>query len=339
MLLAAPAVQAGTDNLYSAEIFVDVTAENASVAREKAMNEANRKAFLAIAQRLTTANGVDALSRLSDGQILNFIKEISIVSEKASDVRYIANLKVAVNENIFKNYLREKNISFAVGSDANILIIPTFREFPGDKPLLWEEANPWRQAWDEKPRQQGLLKFSGVSSSPENTAILNADNALASDGTVLDKIGRLNGTSDIYIADAVYNGIEGLKIVLRSYKTGTEETINVPGGRSPQLFEDAITEITARIGNKIKQQDIVESQHQEEITVLFKYTSIREWLSLEKELRSIGIINRIAVDAIGNNRVQFKLAFVGGENKLLRALRDKYYNLKNFGTFYNIEKI
>ncbi len=338
-LISANLSHAQTNPLYTAEILVDVTADNASIAREKAMSQANRKAFLAIAARLTTASNVSSLSQLTDKQILNFIKEVSIISEKASDVRYIANLNVVVNENIFKDYMREKSISYAVGSNANILVIPTFREFSSDKPVLWEDNNPWRKAWEEKPHQQGLITFLSLPNNPENISAINADQALSFDGIALDKVGRLNGSADIYVADATYNGIEGLNITLRSYRNGTEETISVMGDRSPQLFEDAITEVTARINSKMKQQDIVDSQQKLEITVLYKYNNIGEWIKLEKDLKTIGIIDLISVDAIGNGKVQFKIHFVGSEDKLLRALRDKYYNLKNFGSFYNIEKI
>ncbi len=338
LYFVAPAAAQNND-LYSAEIIVDVTAENASVAREKAMNEANRKAFLTIAKRLTTSSGVEALSSLSNAQILNFVKEISILSEKVSDVRYMANLKVAINENIFKTYMREKNISFAVGSDANILIIPTFREFSGDTPLLWEDENLWRKAWEEKTHQQGLIKISPLPATYENISVMTTERALSQDGIAFDKIARINGTSDIYTADAVYNGIEGLTVTLRSVKTGSEETINIAGERSPQLFEDAITEITARINNTVKQQDIADSQQQSEITVLYKYNTIRDWLNLEKTLKSISIIDTINVDAIGSGKVQFKIHYVGNEDKLQRAVRDKYYNLRSFGNFYNIEKI
>ena len=43
-LFSASAAGAG-DMTYNAEITVDVTAENASIAREKAMTEANRQAY------------------------------------------------------------------------------------------------------------------------------------------------------------------------------------------------------------------------------------------------------------------------------------------------------
>lgn len=105
------------------------------------MTEANRKAFLSVAARVTTAEGVAELSRLTDGQILNFIREVSVVSEKASDIRYIAVFNVRVNQDILTRYMQENNIPFVIGGAANILIIPTFREFKTDAPLLWEGTN------------------------------------------------------------------------------------------------------------------------------------------------------------------------------------------------------
>lgn len=80
-LFSASAAGAG-DMTYNAEITVDVTAENASVAREKAMTEANRQAYTAVAKRITTADGVRRLNELNDAQILNFIKKFRLFPKK-----------------------------------------------------------------------------------------------------------------------------------------------------------------------------------------------------------------------------------------------------------------
>lgn len=63
-LFSASAAGAG-DMTYNAEITVDVTAENASVAREKAMTEANRQAYTAVAKRVTTADASADLTSLT----------------------------------------------------------------------------------------------------------------------------------------------------------------------------------------------------------------------------------------------------------------------------------
>lgn len=327
------------DMTYKAEITVDVTAENASVARERAMSNANRQAFTTVAQRVATTDGVRQLNELTNPQILNFIKEISVVSEKASDVRYIATLNVAINEHILKTYMQENDIPFVIGNIANVLIIPTFREFKTDVPLLWEANNAWRKAWEQNPRNISSIKFYSIPANGSNYAALDAEKALRMDGIALDKIAFINNTQDIYVADAVYNGIEGLNVTLYSYNDGSEETLNIPGERSEQLLQDGINQVSNSIYGKVKKQNIVDSQKKSDITVLFTYNSLKEWLALEKSLKEIGYISKISTDAMGSGKVQFKISYLGNFDKLLEALRNKYYNLKSYGDFYIIEKI
>ena len=327
------------DMTYSAEITVDVTAENASIAREKAMTEANRQAYTTVAQRVTTAEGVNKLNELNDAQILNFIKEVSIISEKASNVRYIATLNVAINEHILKTYMQENDIPFVISSMANVLIIPTFREFKTDMPMLWEAGNLWRKAWEQNPRTIGSAKFYSIPANGSNYASLDAEKALSMNGLALDKIAFINNTKDIYIADATYNGIEGLDITLYTYRNGKVENISVAGDRSPQLFIDAINKISDHIYNQIKTQNVIDRQNKSEITVLYSYAYLKDWLMLEKQLKTIDYISKISTSAVGSGRVQFKITLIGGFDRLQEALRNKYYNLKNAGDFYIIEKI
>ena len=303
------------------------------------MTEANRQADTAVAKRVTTADGVRRLNELNDAQILNFIKEVSIISEKASNVRYIATLNVAVNEHILKTYMQENDIPFVIGSVANVLIIPTFREFKTDAPMLWEADNLWRKAWEQNPRAIGSARFFSIPANGSNYAALDAEKALRMDGMALDKIAFINNTKDIYVADAVYNGIEGLNVTLYSYRDGREESVSVPGDRSPQLFIDAINQISDHIYNQIKKQNVVDRQNKSEITVLYSYAYLRDWLILEKQLKEIGYVNGISTAAVGSGKVQFKITYIGGFDKLLEALRSKYYNLKSAGDFYIIEKI
>ena len=64
------------------------------------------------------------------------------------------------------------------------------------------------------------------------------------DGMALDKIAFINNTKDIYVADAVYNGIEGLNVTLYSYRDGREESVSV-------LFSTHITSDLERIADDI----------------------------------------------------------------------------------------
>ena len=121
---------------YSVEVKVDVTDVNAAQAREKAMRSAYRQAFETVLKKLVSAQDAAMLSAMTDDQMVNFIQEVGIVSEKASDVRYIATLQVTINKAVLNAYLREKEIQTAVADKSKIVIIPIYREFEADRPLL-----------------------------------------------------------------------------------------------------------------------------------------------------------------------------------------------------------
>lgn len=335
MVYAAP-----NNTVYSSVVSVDVTDVSSSAAREKAMNEANRKAFMSVVGKVAASGAVTKVSSLSDAQIINFVKEVSIVSEKASDVRYIADLQITLNGSLLRTYLKEQGIQFVETSTSSVLIVPVFREFKSDVPLLWESQNLWKKAWDEN-KNNGLVEIISIPTNGDNYLAIDASKALGLNPTAMEQIARNNNTKDIFVADAVYDGIDGLDVNLSSYQNGDVvfETIKVSGVRGDTLFKDAIAKVSSTIEDKIKSQNIIENSQKSEIVVLYEMNSMREWVATEKLLKGIGYIKNIAIDAMGSGKVQFKISFVGTQEKLLHALRAKFYNLKKQGDFYILERV
>ncbi len=121
-MFAFPAMAA--DNYFSI-VDVDVTDVNAAVAREKAMAQANRRAVNEAAEKFTDSKGMEVVHGLSGEQIMYFIKEATVLEEKSSDVRYIAQLKVTVQNDVLRQYLQEKGLS-EYGNSQEINVIYLF---------------------------------------------------------------------------------------------------------------------------------------------------------------------------------------------------------------------
>ena len=96
---------------YSSIVSVDVTDVNAATAKEKAMAEANRRAVNSIIPEFADERALALMDTLSDEQILYFIKEATVLEEKSSDVRYIASLRVTIQDRILRQYLYEKGVA------------------------------------------------------------------------------------------------------------------------------------------------------------------------------------------------------------------------------------
>lgn len=340
LVLAAPRALLAAD-LFAVDVMVDVSDVNAAKAREKAMTAANRQAFISVLKKLTSPDAVRQLQQLNDNQILNFIKEVSVVSEKASNVRYIAELKVKFNEEILKKYLNEKNIPFTEEAGFRVVVVPIFHEFPSDPPQLWEASNLWRQAWEKKQGSgSGIVDFISAEATGANYEMLSAAKALEMDAPTLDWLGRTYKADEVYVLDAVYDGIDGLKVKMYavSGRGGVERTIRVPGNKGEKLFADAVDQAKSVIGEQIKNSNLAESQQKSQIMVLFEFNKISQWLQLQKELKQTPYIKEIREDAIGLGKVQFQMLFTGSPQRLEQMLAGRQIFLHQYDGFYTITK-
>lgn len=112
LLLIGMSAYADETNIYEAQVEIEATGKNASFARQQALNEANRKALYIVTERICTTNSAQIFGHLNDNQILNFVREVSVISEKVTDSQYAATLKITINEAILTAYLQEKNVTF-----------------------------------------------------------------------------------------------------------------------------------------------------------------------------------------------------------------------------------
>lgn len=326
------------DERFTVDINVDVTDANASTAREKAMNEANRAAVLAVTKRISTAEGVSRMGSLNENQLINFIREVSVIEEKTSPVRYIAHLRIVLNEDMLKQYMKERDIPLLLAGGGKILVLPVFREFSSDKPMLWESANPWKQAWDNADNTSAVT-FVSLPANAFNYSAVSADQALALDGEALTKVIHANNASDAYVLDATYDGIEGLLVRASSYN-GDSQTIRVPGSRSSgaELFTHAVEAVKKQLEGQISAQNISENSLENSMIVLYNFNRLPEWATAEQALSNTPSINDVNVQAFTSNKAQLKLTYVGTEDKLIKLLNSQGYTLRNRGNHYLLEK-
>lgn len=337
VLMVAFDAQAENNPVYTVEVNVDVTDVNAAKAREKAMMAANRKAFETVVRNLTTASGAGSLLKLSDDKILNFIKEVSVVSEKSSNVRYIADLSVTINEGILKAYMNEKEISSAVAAASKVVVLPVYRPGSAIAPQLWESDNPWKNAWDTKAPSNGLVSIVTAINAP-----ISAQSALAYENLVLEEVLLNNNANEVYVLDAVAEG-NGLRIWMSPFKSADSagESVRVEGNpQSPEIFTQAVEMVSAKIENKMKAASIAESQVESSLEVIFNYNSLNAWVQTEKKLKNVPYVRNLQIEAMANGKVQFKLDYVGSYENLLQAVRAKSMSLNVYDSgFYLLEQL
>lgn len=166
------------------DVIIDKTDKNAVVAREAAIVEAQRKAFEVLAQRSMSPEDFKAYNMPDSKTIATLVDDFEIKNEQISTTRYVANFTVRFLPDI-NNYIKipdslgrviaagpvattptaaatavpaQSSIAStpvpatatpaAPATPQNILVLPYFESASGKK-VLWEDPNPWRDAWEE----------------------------------------------------------------------------------------------------------------------------------------------------------------------------------------------
>ena len=152
LLILATAV-AAADLFEVRDVEVDVTADSAALARQQAIAEGERKALEILLDRLVAGEADVALPE--GPQLQALIQDFSIVSEKASAVRYIATMVVRFDADAVRAWMVEQGVPFAARPSEPVVVVPVWE---ADNSLtLWDDPNPWREAWDESTASASLV--------------------------------------------------------------------------------------------------------------------------------------------------------------------------------------
>lgn len=326
------------DDLYDVDVLVDVVDKNAAQAREKAFVAANRQGLINLLKKITTSDGVRQVAELNDNQIQNFVKEVSIISEKVSDIRYVAELKVRFNGNILRKYLREKHIPFTEEGGFKVLVLPLWQQ--GEQTLWMEPENLWRVAWNDNSVSDGMVEFLIAGNNELSLEAVNAGKVLEFDSLLLEQLARTYKADELYIvyASSMTGGVQ-VKIFAPSGRGGIEQTISVSGDGSVANMENAVSQVKEIISGRIKKYNLEEDNKQYEMLVLYQYSDLKSWLQLKKDLRDAPYVKTIKEDAIGGGRVQFRIKYVGSFERLEQVLFSRGLRLMPYDGFYVISKV
>lgn len=325
---------------FTVNIKVDVTADDSALAREKALNGANSSAVIAAAKRITNDEGVAQISALNQDQLVNFIKETSVTEEKTPPNRYIANLKIVVNDDLLKQYMHERNIYISEALIPQILIVPLFNNNEGGAPLLWEISNSWKQAWDTASIDSPVT-FNIIKDNSTNISALSATQAAEMNQAALTEIKELNHVDDVYVLNAAYNGIDELNVAISSL-SGYQDNVKVNGVKSAEdeMFTSAMQQITPLIEkNAFLQKDAPAQPETAQVTVLYPFTDLSEWISAENSIKSQAMVLSMEVQAFSPGKTQFIINYTGEIDDLITALKSAGYLLEESGNYMILKYI
>ena len=328
LLLAAPRISASVaeDDPFSATVRVDATAETVAAARDLARIDGQRRALGEIVDRLSGGGGNAKLPRLDDEAITNLVTSFEVANEQMSAVRYIADYTFHFRRTAVERMLHTAGLAVAAPEGKPIVVLPVYRN--GPRPVLWEDPNPWREAWSQLPAN-GPMRLVVPLGDAADIAAIDAEKALSGDAEALAAIARQNDGDDAIVALAAARGPGDspgdLDITVRRYHQGqladshfTPLAAN-PGESGENLLRRAVSAVALDIESGWKKAP-PPYQQQGSLTAIVPITGLDDWLQLRERLAALPTVAKIELTALSREEATIEIQYFGDVNQLKASL-------------------
>ena len=333
---AMPGRAQQAEDPYTATVKVDATADSAANAREAARIDGQRRALAAIADRLSGGTGAAKLTKLDDKAITDMVVSFEVANERMSAVRYLADytfhFRPAQVQRVFRSagVAQSDQPANEPGKESGkpVVILPVYQA--GTVAVLWDDPNPWRDAWVESPPAAGPVPLAVPLGDIADIAAIDAAKAGAADAGALAAIARQNGGDEAIVALATARGPadrpSGLDIAVRRYRAGRlvdthpEALTANPGEVQGDFLRRAVTAVTADIESGWKKGPVPHYDQQGSLTAILPITGLDDWVKVRDRLSGVPTIRKISLVALSRQEATIEIDYLGSVDQLRASL-------------------
>ncbi len=240
---------AETNPVYTIEgVEVDVTAQNAVLAREKAMEEAQVKAYQTLAERLLGPDELKTFKAPDPITVSSLVQDIEVTSEQLSRVRYKGTFTVRFRPNAMRTQMATQGRVVTDEIQKPILVLPFYQSI--GQTTLWGQPNPWFDAWRKMPSDRSAIQPTALPlGDAQDMGLIDGRDVTLYDPMQLQKLADRYGANDVALLLAA---IQGPKLQITIYKhgfNGAEPVQKITFDRLPDETDDALH---VRAAQKVK---------------------------------------------------------------------------------------
>jgi hypothetical protein len=334
-ILPVGAARASDPEVFTVRgVAVDATADSAIEAREQALAAGQGAALNRLLERLTLASDRQKLPVLGTDRINDLVKDFEVSDEKTSAVRYLASLTVRFKPDVVRTFLREHGVGFAESPSKALLVLPVM-EVVGAL-ALWDDPNPWREAWNRLPPSDGLVPLVRAKGDLQDVAIIGAEQAVRGDANRLAAIAGRYGAADVLVVRAGMRYPEGAMIQSSSgpwlqvtlsrigvaplEQTRVEAFYPETGETTEALLLRAAQGIATQVQEEWKRNNRLRFDTGDELNVDVPLSSLAQWLEIKAKLETVPFIRRTNLTFLSRKGARLRLNFIGDEEQLRLTL-------------------
>lgn len=363
---AQDAASAATAAQFSATLPVDATADSVVKARELARLDGQRRALSEVVEGLGGPSAPARLDKLGDQAITDLVASFSVANERMSAVRYLADYTFHFRPDAVRRLMQGAGISLAAatatttaqpggtagaGTLAPLAAPPSAAPSPiapaanggplvllpvyvaGAQATLWDDPNPWRDAWNEQPAASGPVSIVVPLGDAGDVMAIDAGRARAGDAPSLAAEARRNGSGsgdETLVALAAPQGPAanpiGLDITVREYRAGSlvathsESLTANPGESGDALLRRAAAAVAADIENGWQKGQPSAAAEEGRLTAVLPIASLDDWLRARARLAAVPQIHGLSLVALSRQQATIEITYAGSLDQLKAGL-------------------
>lgn len=359
-LVNPPFAHAAANPAYTVEgVEVDATAKNAVLAREKAMEEAQVKAYQMLAERFLSPEEMKTFKAPDPLTVSTLVQDFEVTNEQLSRTRYKGTFTVRFRPIAMKSQMAAQGKTYSDVARKPVLVLPFLER--GGETLLWSETNPWMAAWRTMPTDKSMMQPTVVPlGDAADIAQVGDVEGLQYDPMRVQELAEKYGADDIAIllASSVPTPVSQGRVTVKIYNNGFEGPVFVQEVVTDQMAGETDEAVYARAAAKVK--DVLRSNWKanaaynpapatttvttttygvppvappvpqtrialgpsQTYAVQAKFASVQDWVRLKGTLDRIYGMQAVMIKTLKPREALLDMRFAGNVNALQLALQN-----------------
>jgi hypothetical protein len=331
---AAPVSAATRADIFTVSVPVDATAASATVARDTARADGQKHAYQIMLERLTLARDRAKLPAPTDTILNQVVQGFEVANERRSSVHYLADYTFHFRINAVEQLLRDRGVPFAEIVSKPVIVLPVLES--GGKPMLWDDPNPWRDAWSHGKPAHGLVPMTIPLGEVEDVTAIDAASADKGDDAHLQAIAANYDHADVLVTRAtIHPDSKALDVSTTRFVPGSpggEQTwvasYSANAGESNQdLLARAVAGTMGQVEEAWKQANMLDYTQTATLTATVPAGDLDTWLAVRQRLAATSAVQRTDVLSLDRHGARVTLHYAGSPTQLRTALAQNNLDL------------
>jgi len=199
VLLALPARAEQADVFTVTGVKVEAKGARPDLARAKAVSDGERVALARLLRKITLAEDHARLPKPDAETVRNAVRNFSVESENQQGDRYTASIAYRFDRDAVRAMLEGAGLQFLETPSPPLVVLPVWKD--EGKPTLWDDPNPWREAWMRLEPADTMVDFARLRGDLADLKAISGEEAAAGNRAALGRIADHYKAGLIAVAD------------------------------------------------------------------------------------------------------------------------------------------